>query len=240
MKSFKQIENFVLGGNRPEPVDEIIPIKYKKIMEMAWDHDSYNRPEANEVYEKLSKCLNDDEVYPINDEPKNLTPVLDNGIDAQRDEIEMYEQALNYHNERNHKEAWLIFYELALSGHKYSLYYLGYYYECGYAVPKDDKKALKYYRESADKGYDRAAYCYAEACLKLAHEYMEKATRKRFKAGIKLAEYNFPPFPSRNKCEKLLNYLDYDEAKLQQSKESKLYQERIKCLRDKIKQKLTD
>ena len=81
---------------------------------------------------------------------------------------------------------------------KESLYYLGYYYEHGYAVSKDNNEALKYYRESADKDCNRAAYCYAETCLKLAHEYMEKAAQLRqFKAGIKLAEYKFPHSPHK-------------------------------------------
>ena len=132
--------------------------------------------------------MEDDDIYdPLKDEPKNLAPASDS-IDTQCDGSKMYKQAINYHQKGNHEGAWPIFYELISSGHKESLYYLGYYYEHGYAVSKDNNEALKYYRESADKDCNRAAYCYAETCLKLAHEYMEKAAKLRqFKAGIKLA-----------------------------------------------------
>ncbi|RIA87074.1 kinase-like domain-containing protein [Glomus cerebriforme] len=105
-----QIEEFVLKGNHPEPVDKDIPIKYKKIMEKAWDHNSNNRPEANKMYKKLSKCLeDDDEVYSVKDEPKNSAPVLNYSDlaqhDAQLDETKMYKQAVFYHNSRKYEEA---------------------------------------------------------------------------------------------------------------------------------------
>ncbi|RIA85261.1 kinase-like domain-containing protein [Glomus cerebriforme] len=238
LKKKSQIEEFVLKGNHPGPVDENIPIKYKKIMEKAWDHNSNNRPEADKMYKKLSKCLEDDsEIYPVEDKPKD--PVSDDSDLAQHNEAKMYKQAVSYHNSRKHEEAWSIFYELASAGHKESLYYLGYYYEHGYAVPQDNKKVLKYYRESADKDCSRAAYHYAEACLKIACEYMEKAAQLgQFKAGIKLAEFNFPQHPSQDTSNKLLRYLDADEIDLQKRKPKELakYLERIEGLRNKIKQ----
>lgn len=242
MKDFQQIEDFVLNGNHPEPVDKDIPIKYEEIMKKAWDHDINNRPDANKMYKKLSKCLEDDDVQPEKDEPKNLAPAVSDNKDDQLDETKMYKKANSYHSKRNHKEAFSIFYELASSGHKESLYYLGYYYEHGYVVDKDKKKALEYYRESADKNCNVAVSCYAEACLKLAHEYMEKAAQLgQFKAGIKLAEYKFPLPPSSDKCDKLLRYLEDDEINLQKQKlkpeDLESYRERINGLRDKIKQK---
>ncbi|GBB85994.1 hypothetical protein RclHR1_12430003 [Rhizophagus clarus] len=235
---FQEIEDVVLKDHRPETVDKNIPIKYQDIMKRAWHTNSYSRPVASEMFEMLSKCLEDNDVYPVNDEPKDLAlePDSDN---IQLDEEKLYEKAVNYHQNHEREEAYNIFYELAFTDHKESLYYLGYYYENGYIVPKNDKKALKYYRKSADKGCSHAAYYYAEACLKLAHEYMDKAAQlKQFKAGIKLAEYNIPRHFPQNKCDKLLKYLDTDEAELKRLNpaESKMYRERIERLRKEIMQ----
>ncbi|RHZ86874.1 hypothetical protein Glove_43g68 [Diversispora epigaea] len=236
VKSFQKIGDFVKEGNRPEPVDENIPIKYRNIMKKAWDHDRNYRPVASIMYEKLSKCLEDNDVYPVKDEPKNLA--LDSDSDnIQLDKVELYKKAVDYHRSRKREEAFPIFYELALAGHKESLYYLGYYYEHGYIVSQDNKEALKYYRESADKGCSNAVYQYAEACLKLAHEYMDKAAQLgQFKAGIKLAEYNIPQPCSKDKRDKLLRYLDADEVGLKKlnPKESKMYRKRIERLRNEI------
>jgi TPR repeat protein len=52
----------------------------------------------------------------------------------------MFDKAVDHHNKNNREETWPIFRELAFSGHKDSLYYLGYYYEHGYVVPKDNKE----------------------------------------------------------------------------------------------------
>ncbi|CAG8576887.1 2923_t:CDS:2, partial [Acaulospora colombiana] len=238
VKSFRQIKKHVLNGNRPEPIDESIPIRYKEIMMKAWDQRSNYRPKASEMYEKLSKCFSDN-VYHAEEEPTNLPQVSDDVNENQRDEAAMYKQAIEYHNNNRREEARLIFCELASTGHKESLYYLGYYHEKGYVVPQDNKKALEYYRESADRGCDRAAYYYAEACLRLAKEYMEKAVQLgQSKSGIKLTEYFFPPPPSQETCDKLLRFLDADESELnrQQPVEQERYQKRIEGLRIKIQQ----
>ncbi|RGB36125.1 hypothetical protein C1646_667207 [Rhizophagus diaphanus] len=63
IKSFQKIENFVMEGNRQIPADENIPIKYQNIMNKAWDNNSNYRPVASIMYEELSKCLEDDDVY---------------------------------------------------------------------------------------------------------------------------------------------------------------------------------
>ncbi|CAB4381897.1 unnamed protein product [Rhizophagus irregularis] len=238
IKSFQKIEDSVMEGNRPKPVDENIPIKYQNIMKKAWDNDSNYRPVASIMYEGLSKCLEDDDVYPVKDEPKDLTLNSDSD-NIQLDEAGLYKKAVGYHQSQKREEAFRIFYELANVGHKESLFYLGYYYANGYIVSKDNKKALKYYRESADKDCSDAVYHYAEACLKLAHEYMEKAIKLgQFKAGIKLAEYNISQTCSQDKCHKLLGYLDADEVRLSKLKPkvAELYRERIERLRNEIKQ----
>ncbi|GBC06641.1 hypothetical protein RclHR1_00070008 [Rhizophagus clarus] len=238
IKSFQKIEDYVKEGNRPEPVDENIPTKYRNIMKKAWNHDSNYRPVASIIYEELSKCLEDDEVTLLEEEPRD-SELDSNSDNVQLVEAKSYKKAVGHHKNKEREEAFSIFYELALTGHKESLYYLGHYYEHGYIVVQDNKEAFKYYRESADKGCKDAAYHFAETCLKLAHEYMDKAVQLgQFKAGIKLVEYNIPQPCSQDKCDKLLGYLDADEKKLKQteSKESKMYRERIEKLRSEIKQ----
>jgi len=178
----------------------------------------------------------------------NETPVLDKD-DRQifeYDEIkinEEYKNATDNHKKCNYKEAWRIFNLLASVNHEKSLFYLGLYYEKGFFVDADIRKALKYYRKSADAGYNRGAYFYAEASRKIAYEYMEKALELgQFKSGIKLTEWSLPDVRAlsspKDMCEKLLSYLDADEIKLQieKPKDLEAYKKRIKNLRDEIKQ----
>ncbi|RHZ88394.1 hypothetical protein Glove_23g94 [Diversispora epigaea] len=107
----------------------------------------------------------------MKDEPKDLATDSDSD-NIQLDEAKLYKKAVDYHRSRKREEAFPIFYELALAGHKESLYYLGYYYEHGYIVPQDNKE-LSNITETVQLG--------------------------QFKASIKLAEYNIPQ-PCLSNC----------------------------------------
>ena len=135
----------------------------------------------------------------------------------------LYNQANHKHKNKKYKEAWPIFCDLASANHKISIFYFSYYHENGYIGPKNMKKALEYYRESADAGYGMAAYVYAEASLKTAHEYMKNAAKDGyFKSGVRLAEWLLPELwelslsqETCDKCNELLSYLNADENNLQ-------------------------
>lgn len=213
-------------------------------MRRAWDHESNNRPNADQLYEKLSKCL-DDEIYPVMDEPRDSGPLSnsDKVLCDKANTKELYKIAVGKHNGRKYSEAWPIFFELACARHKASMFYVGYYYDHGYAVPQDSKQALKYYRDSADANFGLATFYYAETCLKTAQEYLDKAAQlKQFKSGIKLAECLLPQLPAlpSETCDKLLKYLDMDEEQLNKQKDllpndQEMFKKRINRLRNEIK-----
>ncbi len=67
--------------------------------------------------------------------------------------------AREFFNEDEYEKAYSIFDELATKHNdKEALYFLGLFYENGYAVKKDEDKALKYYKKAAKYGSVDAAY----------------------------------------------------------------------------------
>ncbi|CAG8790784.1 35739_t:CDS:2, partial [Gigaspora margarita] len=257
MESIGEIDEYVLNKNRPAIINEHIPNKYVQIMEKAWDHDSGNRMTVSQIYESLSKCLNDDDSSPIliSNEPDLMNGKVensDNTYDVKHNEIEvndMYNMAVANHRKKNHCEAYKIFDLLANEyKHKESVFLLGYYYDNGYAIEPDKKKALEYYRDSADAGYNEAIFCYANNCLRIGREYMEKSARHRiFKSGIKLAEITLPELrnvPSQDTCDKLLTFLNNDKTALsgkrtkypEKAEEWDACEKKIERLRDEIQQ----
>ncbi|CAG8439380.1 3350_t:CDS:2 [Acaulospora colombiana] len=231
MENFTKISKHVLNENRPEPVDEsIIPKKYIEIMKEAWSHLSSNRKSADVMYNKLSKCLTDD------DDVSSITL---------SEETAKFNEAVGNHGLHKYEEAWPIFRDLASANHTESMFYLGYYYEKGYVVPQNIERALKYYRKSANADCSHASYNYARVCSRIAHEYMEKAAKLgHFSSGMILTEWSLIELrmsPLRDKCNRLLSYLDADKEELRRndkfsSDDRNELDERIEYLRKEIMQ----
>ncbi|CAG8499652.1 18497_t:CDS:2 [Racocetra persica] len=238
MNSIGEIDNYVLNKNRPAPIDEHIPNKYMQIMKKSWDHDNSNRLTAFQIYEGLFKCLGDDDSSStsISKELDSVDRKVDSpsdthGVKFDENKVkEMYKLAVNNHKNKIYDEAFITFSMLASEyKHKESIFYLGYYYDNGYAVSTDKKKALEYYRDSADAGCNDAIFYYAHNCLKISREYMEKSAKLGiFKSGIKLAEIILPELrdaPSQDTCNKLLIFLNNDMTTL--SGKRKKYPQKI-------------
>ncbi|OTG64779.1 tetratricopeptide repeat protein [Acinetobacter silvestris] len=109
---------------------------------------------------------------------------------------------------KNYTEAYQELDKIGKTGNAQALYNLGFLTQMGQGTPKDDKKALKYYQESASKGYSVANYILAQSYAtgslglakddKKAREYLEKASAQGFEdASVELAVLLF----SENKPE---------------------------------------
>lgn len=92
--------------------------------------------------------------------------------------------------------------KLGKTGNAQALYNLGFLTQTGQGTLKDDKKALKYYQDSANKGYPVASYILAQSYAtgelgltkdaKKSREYLEKASAQGFDdATVELAVLYF-------------------------------------------------
>ena len=99
---------------------------------------------------------------------------------------------------KNYSQAYQELEKMGKAGNAQALYNLGFLTQMGQGTTKDEKKALKFYQDSASKGYPVANYVlaqsYASGALglakddKKAREYLEKASAQGFDdATVELA-----------------------------------------------------
>lgn len=99
---------------------------------------------------------------------------------------------------KNYSQAYQELEKMGKAGNAQALYNLGFLTQMGQGTAKDEKKALKFYQDSASKGYPVANYVlaqsYASGALglakddKKAREYLEKASAQGFDdATVELA-----------------------------------------------------
>jgi hypothetical protein len=256
LKDNEELIKHVLNGERPKlemVIENTIPHKYTRVMKKAWNTEPYDRLSAEDMHKELAKCLKDDYSIPIsntrlNVKYHNMAEISDSDDDSTfiiRDDVSAIEKsfndAINYHMGKHYENAWPIFKQLAIKGHREAIFYLAYYYHHGYIVEKDRSKALKYYRKSASLGCCDAEYNYALLCLADASEYMKKAAEHGYlKASTKyvelqLARISWLSIKKSNESE-LLEYLQKEESLIAncETEDKSALATKINKLREKI------
>lgn len=101
--------------------------------------------------------------------------------------LKLYYQAIDLYDAKKYEEAFPVFLESATLGDEYSINFVGYMYEKGFGVKKNDSEAFKWYMTGAKKG-SAASFSYVGDCyykgvgvkkdIKLAIEWFEKGDLK--------------------------------------------------------------
>lgn len=118
----------------------------------------------------LASCLNG-RVKPIPDDTqsprdKELSKKIleDNAIEPKKDSeaVDLFEQGLKLHKEKNRKDAFPLFMKAAEKGHVEANYYLGKYHQYGIGNKKSyllhPDPAIPFYKKAADQGHAKSQY----------------------------------------------------------------------------------
>ena len=110
-----------------------------------------------------------------------------------------FEDGMEAYRDKDYGKARILWLPLAESGHTFALNNVGMMYKKGNGVPRDLKKAVKYFKQSSDQGFSLASYNLAamyqsgkgvKKNRKTAFKWMRKAADKRFgKAQIKVGRW---------------------------------------------------
>src|SRR5581483_7875198 len=176
----------VINHERPDIKSIVIPEdkaarkyveKYLEIMREAWDQESDRRPEISIICERLRNLyfdykqdVKDNVVLPMRSSLDDLKTKEENP-----DVLDL-EKALQYHENENYNDAFLIYEKLANSGNTEAKFRAGSYLAKGppYCSHKDIVKAEKYIHEAADDNHAEAQYRYYQLLMKYAEGDKEK------------------------------------------------------------------
>jgi uncharacterized protein len=110
-----------------------------------------------------------------------------------------FEDGMEAYRAKDYGKARVLWLPLAQSGHTFAMNNVGMMYKKGNGVPRDLKKAVKYFKQSSDQGFSLASYNLAamyqsgkgvKKNRKTAFKWMSKAAAKRFgKAQIKIGRW---------------------------------------------------
>jgi len=127
-----------------------------------------------------------------------------------------FEDGMQAYRDKDYGTARLLWLPLAESGHTFAMNNVGMMYKKGYGVPRDYKKAVKYFKKSSDQGFSLASYNLAamyqsgkgvKKNRKLAFKSMLKAAEKRFaKAQIKVGRWHKIGFGTKKNPVKALEW----------------------------------
>ena len=139
----------------------------------------------------------------------------DNRLD---DALEQYRKAANYgyvpaynsiaeiyYLKRNYKKAWKWYLKSAEANDSIGQYYVGFFYQEGLHVPKNEHLAVKYYEKSAGQGLMQAVLAIAD-CYKLGTGYKKdvKKSMEHLKlaadSGYAEAQYRMGLYFQNGKC----------------------------------------
>ena len=97
-----------------------------------------------------------------------------------------FEDGMQAYRDKDYGTARLLWLPLAESGHTFAMNNVGMMYKKGYGVPRDYKKAVKYFKKSSDQGFSLASYNLA--AMYQSGKGVKKNRKLAFKSMLKAAE----------------------------------------------------
>ena len=91
---------------------------------------------------------------------------------------DQFEEAVKLFESEDYAGAIQIFKGLAEKGNGFAQYSLGFHYDLGYGIEKDDEEAVKWYRKAAEQGIAEAQYSLGYIVTKLAKVWRKITSRR--------------------------------------------------------------